>query len=126
MCVDKRTGQVVYEGNVPYTMNAFGLSGDPQARTVALQASRQNVTLTFTDQPIPPPPKREEKGVKVPPELSDITRGLLKAVGKAIGEAAAKPPDQRGGQQRAQPPPRAVDNSADRADGPPEPVPPRR
>jgi hypothetical protein len=125
MCVDKRTGQVVYEGNIPYTINAFGLSGDPQARTVALQAFGQNVALTFTDQPIPPPSKREEKGVKVPPELSDITRGLFKAVGKAIEEAATKPPDQRGGQQRVQPPPRAVDNSADRADGPPEPVPPQ-
>ena len=126
MCIDKRTGQVVYEGSVPYTLNAFGLSGDPQTNSVALRLSRQDVTLTFTDQPIPPPPKREETGVKLPAGLSDVARGLFRAVGKAVGEAAGKPAAQPGPQQRPQERPGAVDNAADRADVPIEAPPPRR
>ena len=126
MCIDKRTGQVVYEGSAPFTTIAFGLSGDPQTKSVALRLSKQDVTLTFTDQPIPPPPKREETGGKLPAELSDVARGLFRAVGKAVGEAAGKPAPQPGPQQRPQERPRAVDNAADRADVPIEAPPPRR
>ena len=100
VCIDKRTGRVVYEGSVPYIATAFGLSGDPQTKSVALRLCRQDVTLTFTDQPIPPPPKQEEKAVKLPAELSDVARGLLKAVGKAIGETGVKPATQPGPQER--------------------------
>ena len=92
LCLDKRTGRVVYEGGFPYTTSTFGLTGDPKTKTVELHLPKQKVTLTFTDQPVPPPSEQGDKTDGLPSELPDIARGLLKAGGKAIGNTASSPP----------------------------------
>jgi outer membrane protein assembly factor BamB/tetratricopeptide (TPR) repeat protein len=103
LCIDKRAGRVVYdEQKLPYTTNSFGLSGDPTRNTVELQLSRQRVTLTFTDQPVPPPAKRQQEGSTLPSELPEVAHGLLNAIKQAIGEAAGKSVEPAGQPPRPQ------------------------
>jgi outer membrane protein assembly factor BamB/tetratricopeptide (TPR) repeat protein len=91
LCIDKRTGRIAYEGSFPYTTSTFGLTGDPQANSVDLQLSRKRVTLTFTDQPIPPPAEPQAAG-DLPTKFSDVARGLFRAIGKAVRDGGSIPP----------------------------------
>jgi outer membrane protein assembly factor BamB/tetratricopeptide (TPR) repeat protein len=103
MCIDKRTGRVAYQGSFPYTPSDFAVNGDPKTKTVELNVSRRQVTLMFTDQPLPPAAKKGGRGEKLPPDLPEPARGLLKALEKAIGDAArksAEPADDRARQRR--------------------------
>jgi outer membrane protein assembly factor BamB len=56
LCIDKRTGRVVYENEQVQgsTIGNFELSGDPNARTVSLSVASKLITLTFTDDPVDP------------------------------------------------------------------------
>jgi hypothetical protein len=56
LCIDKRTGRVVYENEQLQgtLIGNFELSGDPKARTVSLSVASKLVTLTFTDDPVDP------------------------------------------------------------------------
>jgi len=51
LCIDKRTGRVVYENDqLPASMiGSFELSGDPATHTVTLNLAPTLITLTFTD-----------------------------------------------------------------------------
>ena len=58
LCIDKRSGRVVYKEKQPFTVNLFEISGNPEKNSVDLviqpQNGRQNtVRLTYTDQPWP-------------------------------------------------------------------------
>ncbi len=56
LCVDKRTGRVVYENEqLPgAAVASFELFGDPATNTVTLGLPSRVITLTFTDQPVAP------------------------------------------------------------------------
>jgi hypothetical protein len=119
LCIDKRTGRVVHRQEFPYTTSTFLLSGDPQTKTIELVLSRHRVKLTFTDEPLPPPSKPDEAS-GLPPKLSDVARGLFKAVGKAVGDAKPRPALQLDDPFGEQPEPRPLPRPAPQ----PAPAPP--
>ncbi len=50
LCIDKRTGRVVYENDqLPSTIGNFELSGDPASHTVTLNLAPTVIILKFTD-----------------------------------------------------------------------------
>lgn len=100
-CLDKRTGRLINEWKFPYSSSTFEVTGDPKTKTVELRLPRERITMTFTDQPIPPPSEADTGTGGVPTSVSKMARGLLKAVGKAIGDDGKKPP--RPVPQRVQP-----------------------
>jgi hypothetical protein len=53
MCIDKRTGQVVYRNDeLPgSTIANFEVVGDPAARTVTISLPMRTIKLTFTEEP---------------------------------------------------------------------------
>ncbi len=89
-CIDRRNGRKVYAASFQNMTNRFEISGDPQQNTVRIDLNEQSTTLTFTDQPLPPPseePEEEEPRSKLPSFL----RSLFKAFGKALIESNKKP-----------------------------------
>ena len=56
LCIDKRTGKVVYQNDqLPgSTVASFEVLGDPAARTVTIGLPSRSITLTFTDEPADP------------------------------------------------------------------------
>jgi outer membrane protein assembly factor BamB len=55
LCIDRRTGRVVYENEQlpPPTTGTQELSGNPAAHTVTLNLGARIVELKFTDEPVP-------------------------------------------------------------------------
>jgi hypothetical protein len=54
LCVDKRSGRTVYQGEeVAGSVNFFQVAGDAKKKTVDLMDSTHTVVLTFTDKPWP-------------------------------------------------------------------------
>lgn len=92
LCIDKRTGRVAYPGLFPHTMSGFRVSGDPKTKTVELRLAGQVVELTFTDEPLPPPSEAGRAAGGAALRVPEVTRSLIEAVRKAIGEAASSPP----------------------------------
>ena len=84
LCLDKRTGRAAYQNdNIGQQFNnVFEIVGDREAHTVAMTYPGQTITLTFTDNPIPPEPPFQasldlpepEKGTK------GLVNGLLRAI----------------------------------------------
>jgi hypothetical protein len=57
LCIDKRTGRVVYEDdNLPQNIGTFDAIAHLDDKTVALNAHQQSWNLKFTGKPIPPEP----------------------------------------------------------------------
>jgi len=59
LCVDKRTGRVLYQNDqLPgSSIAAFDMVGDPVAHAVTVTLPSQVITLTFTDEALPPQAK---------------------------------------------------------------------
>lgn len=85
LCIDKRTGGLVYEDNeVPQQIGMFEAVGDPEDRSVSLITNTHAVTLRYTDASAPPePPYQAGLYDKVKPAPRD-NAALLRALG--IGE----------------------------------------
>jgi outer membrane protein assembly factor BamB len=79
LCIDKRTGRKVCDEKFPNSTGVFDLYGDPEKKTVEAVTQRNSVTMTFTDQPLPPEPV-------VKKAAPTIGGALMKALGKAISE----------------------------------------
>ncbi len=62
LCIDKRTGRKVYAERLPGATNSFAMAGDPEKRTVEMRLQRNTITLTFTDEPLPPKSDTETAG----------------------------------------------------------------
>lgn len=57
LCIDKRTGRMVYEfDELPQMMANYDLSGDAKEKTVSVTTPPQTTTLRYTGAPIPPEP----------------------------------------------------------------------
>ena len=84
LCLDKRTGRAAFlDDNIAGQFNnMFEIVGDREAHTVAMTYPNQSITLTFTDNPIPPEPPfqasldlPEQKGV------GRLFKGVLNVLG---------------------------------------------
>ncbi|NQU23231.1 MAG: PQQ-binding-like beta-propeller repeat protein [Candidatus Nealsonbacteria bacterium] len=86
-CIDKRTGRKFKVAQWPATRMAghLELAGHPQKKTVDVRIGQKMATLTFTDDPIPPP--SEEK-----PDEEPLSGGrVLGAAMKALFDATTTP-----------------------------------
>jgi len=92
VCVDKRSGRIVYQERFQNTTHTFELTGDQAHHTVTLRTQRNQVKLTFTDRPLPEPAEAEpaEDQPDALPEgrlLPSLRRALERGMGGAL-EAA--------------------------------------
>jgi len=87
LLIDKRTGRKIYADNLDNLPTTFGMIGHPEENSVVLSLSRRRLTMTFTDEPLPP---IEEADEDTPTEV------LLKVMRKAIGDALNEPKRPRG------------------------------
>ena len=55
LCVDKRSGQTVYQGQFNTPIGIFGVRCDSEKKAIDLIVQNDTVTLKFTDEPTPPP-----------------------------------------------------------------------
>jgi outer membrane protein assembly factor BamB len=81
LCIDKRTGQVVYNEQSAGPITTVELQGDPDQHQMTLKTIRTAVRLTFTDQPWPPPSaaaKSEAKGSLPSRAGRAVARGVQK------------------------------------------------
>ena len=84
LCLDKRTGRVVCSRELADPTSVFQLSGDREKKTVGIRLQKSKLTLTFTDQPIPPEEDSDEGGESSEQEDSSAAKTLLGAVKKAL------------------------------------------
>jgi outer membrane protein assembly factor BamB len=94
LCLDKRTGRVVYSKEFADPTSVFQLSGDPEKKTVGIRLQKKKLTLTFTDQPIPPKEDSDEGSGSGEEEDSSVVKILLGAVKKALMGLAGDETDQ--------------------------------
>ena len=83
LCIDKRSGRVVYQGEFNDYFGFFDLSCDIAKKTVTLTTQKDTVTLTYTDKAIPPPAPADAKADKSTPG-GKITHALWNSIQKAI------------------------------------------
>jgi transposase len=88
LCLDKRTGRVLYRDDVPRRNMppALEIVGDAKKKIVELRMQSDpghsdNVVLAFTDKPIPPP---EKNGAGNTPKRSKLSDGLWKRFDRLI------------------------------------------
>ena len=84
LCLDKRTGKVICSKEFADPTSVFQLSGDLEKKTVGIRLQKNELTLTFTDQPIPPKEDSDEGGRPGEEEDSSVVKALLGAVKKAV------------------------------------------
>jgi hypothetical protein len=60
LCIDKRTGRKLYQGENSHPTSTLEVVGNPEKKTVELRMQNDLVTLTFTDKPIPPTPPGQD------------------------------------------------------------------
>lgn len=95
--LDKRTGRKVFEKDFDNMTAAFELSGDPEKNTVDLRLSQGSATLTFTNDPIPPPEKQGDAGEKPQaPRPPKAANAVLRALGTALGDSLKEPRESSG------------------------------
>ena len=89
LCLDKRTGKVICRRKFADPTSVFQLSGNPEKKTVGIRLQKNMLTLTFTDQPVPPKEDSDEGGRPGEEEDSSVVKALLGAVKKAVLGAAS-------------------------------------
>jgi hypothetical protein len=96
MCIDKRTGRIVYKGEFVNPTSVFNILGDSEKKTVHLNLQRNTVALTFTDQAAPPEappepkPTDKKSGTNAP---SALWKSLQRMFGGATEEPDGDNPD---------------------------------
>jgi outer membrane protein assembly factor BamB len=75
LCIDKRTGHVVYRQRIPATPSALDISGDAEKHTVQLRMQTA-ITLTFTDKPW----TAEDKAAAEADDASGFWSKLMQAI----------------------------------------------
>jgi outer membrane protein assembly factor BamB len=91
MCLDKRTGRIVYpadpkEGKLSTPPSMIEIVGDPKQHTMELRLQQQVISLKFTDKPLPPQPKASAAGSSA---AGSSAAGANAAGGNAAGGNAA-------------------------------------
>ncbi len=82
LCLDKRSGRVLYRGDTPRTTGCLDIVGDPEKKTVELRMQMDTVTLTFTDKPLPAAAK--PAAGTATPKRSKLSDALWKALDKSF------------------------------------------
>ena len=110
MCLDKRTGRVVYEDRINSPINYAEANGDPEECTVTIESTMKSVTLKFTNEPLP-----AEAGDAAQPGVDDqssdgsaggalvgqaILRGFARWAG-GVDDADVDPADEEVGEPAA-------------------------
>jgi len=83
LCLDRRTGRVICSKEFADSTSILQLSGDPKKKTVGIRLQKNELTLTFTDQPIPPKDDSDDGDGPVE-EDSSVAKALLEAIKKAV------------------------------------------
>lgn len=96
VCLDKRTGRVVYQREFPNATLTFELIGDRDSHTVTLRLRRNLVKLTLTDQPVPETgenqPEAQPAGRLLPALRKALLRGLERSGGTEPGANGSPAP----------------------------------
>ncbi|MCE9604177.1 MAG: PQQ-like beta-propeller repeat protein [Planctomycetia bacterium] len=85
LCIDKRTGRVLYDKRLTAPINMIDLVGEPEKNAVVLKTMRNTMRFTFSEEPWSDPitqPDPSYKGIGAKPEPGPAN------VGKALGESA--------------------------------------
>ncbi len=95
MCIDKRSGRIVYQkDDLPGTnLASCRMTADPAARTVEVAVPTRNITLTYTSNPIDSQAARSEPG-----DRQLAARAILAALG--LPGADSTPPPNKAGADR--------------------------
>ena len=109
LCVDRRSGRVLFEEHFGWRNSAFALVGDPEKKTVEVQLQRATIRLTFTDQ------SWDEAGGE-PDDSAKVSQALLRALRSSIGGDSGEMPSRVVSPAVPQGPPAA--KQAGQADGP--------
>ena len=91
LCIDKRTGRVVYNEQSAGPITTIELQGDPDQHQVTLKTIRAAVRLTFTDEPWPPPSAADRRQNAKGSLPSRAGRAVARGVQKWF-EAMTPPP----------------------------------
>jgi hypothetical protein len=73
LCIDKRTGRVLFEEDFDWRNNSYQVIGNPDEKKIQIQLQKATVTLTFTDQSWDVAQKAEE-----PPSVSSALFNALR------------------------------------------------
>jgi hypothetical protein len=88
LCVDKRTGRVVYQDDkLPFGINNFDIVGDHADNTVSLLLPGRTITMELTNRELPPLPAEQAGNAAKPAEKKGFSK-TLEGVFKALGKAA--------------------------------------
>ena len=94
LCLDRRTGKVICSREFADPTSIFQLSGNPEKQTVGIRLQKNELTLTFTDEPIPPKEDSDEGRGPGDEEDSSAAIPQLPAVKKPVpGIVADEPSD---------------------------------
>ena len=110
LCLDKRTGRVLFEVERQQPMvAAVEVLGSPEDHTIALQMQPDAITLKFTDNPVPPEPPYQDGVFEKPISALERTKAgsILRALGGLMSPSGlnlGKPQDNAGGQRNVPPP----------------------
>jgi hypothetical protein len=85
LCLDKRTGRVLYEDDKlpPQVVTAIDALGNPDDHTIALQMPPDAITLKFSSTPIAPEPPFQDGAFERP--LSALERTRAGSIIRALG-----------------------------------------
>jgi outer membrane protein assembly factor BamB len=95
MCLDKRTGEMVYRNDsirfTPRSNFDYQVEGFFGSNTITISLPTSTITLTLTEQPVPPePPEQESASAKKNQPLKGVF-GIIGSTLKALGT----PPEER-------------------------------
>ena len=116
LCLDRRTGKVICSKEYADPTSILRLSGDPEKKTVGLQLQKNELTLTFTDQPIPPKEDSDEGDKPGEEKEPSVAQALLRAAKKAVLGAVGDKSDQKGNDQ-----PKMADEASEADEASPKP-----
>ncbi|MBN1393634.1 MAG: PQQ-binding-like beta-propeller repeat protein [Pirellulales bacterium] len=92
LCINKRDGRKVYEEEFDAHVSLFNAACDVEKKTVVLTVDNRSVTLTFTDNPIPPPAKDAEPAKSTPG--SKLEHALWNSLRKTFVPGGALPEEE--------------------------------
>jgi len=86
LCIDKRSGRVVYEKSSGNSTSVFHVVGDAVKKTIDIVMRQKTITLTFTDKPLLPP--SEVSGIANPSSpASKGARVIWNSIQRMLGRA---------------------------------------
>ena len=85
LCIDKRTGRMLYDKQLSSPLQGIDISTDAARHRIAVQTFRDKVEFTFTDEPLP-----EASDPAQPKEIGALPQFRGKGVGDSIVDSAAE------------------------------------